>query len=59
MTELELMACAQAGYEAMWVAKGGYNEQVAMPRWADLSQDELDYWLVFATAFEETIPASP
>lgn len=57
MTEEELMACAQAGYEAMWLAKGGYNEAVSIPRWSDLSDTELDFWLEFATAFEATIPA--
>lgn len=56
MTEEELMTGAQAGYEAMWTAKNGYDEKVAIPCWADLSTDELDYWLDFATAFEAAIP---
>jgi hypothetical protein len=59
MTEEELMACAQAGYEAMWFAKNGYNEKVAIPTWADLGAEELDFWLEFATAFEAAIPPAP
>lgn len=56
MTEEELMACAEAGYEAWWLAQNGYVEQVPLKRWADMTEAELDYWLAFAEAFEDTIP---
>ena len=59
MSESELMACAQAGYEAWWTAQNAYDEKVAIPCWADLSSEELAYWLVFATAFEAAIPVTP
>jgi len=61
MDEAQLRACAKAGYEAAWVDRAGYDNAVPSPNWADLSQEEQDNYLVFATEFAvqsgEEIPA--
>lgn len=56
MTEEELMDCVEAAYEAWWLAQNGYIDQVPLKRWSNMTEAELALWLVFAEAFEDTIP---